>query len=196
MNADQINYITDGQVILLDRDQVVQIEMICERLAGGDKPLSFDDRRSLVQQVLRIIRNADCIEYSLIANVDFTDPSTPALIKPQAPDLTEFLKLHPVSVWDTGRDYANGNHRIAAVELPSHHVMFYDVDRMISGISQMPRASEALSIQDFTMFFYDYGNYNGIYPNDSIKLSFEFLNDLEEHLRKVAFEFSLSRRPK
>jgi hypothetical protein len=74
--------------------------------------------------------------------------------------------------------------------------MFYDVDRMISGISQMPRASEALSIQDFTMFFYDYGNYNGIYPNDSIKLSFEFLNDLEEHLRKVAFEFSLSRRPK
>jgi hypothetical protein len=27
MNADQINYITDGQVILLDRDQVVQIEM-------------------------------------------------------------------------------------------------------------------------------------------------------------------------
>lgn len=105
-----------------------------------------------------------------------------------------YIGTHLVEVWDTGRAYTDGRHRIAAIELPDRHVMFVDVDRYITGISLMPITNQYINLKEFVMYVYDYCHYSGGAWRENQTVPFEFLQRLESHLSKLASEFQSERR--
>lgn len=110
-----------------------------------------------------------------------------------------------IIAFNNGREYTEKGQRIAMAKLFDGRVMFYDVDRMISGITR-PKAwtldarrkfVETVKDYDrhlydigttigFVMWCYDYGLYSGgAYDPDNV-YTWEDLLDLENKLQKVA----------
>lgn len=118
-----------------------------------------------------------------------------------------YLKIidSDIIVFQTQRMYSEHGQRIAAVELTDRRVMFYDVDRGISGITKnkflAPAAKEQYetdvphydrymydirSLRGFVMWQYDYGHIDyGAYDSTK-KYEWEQLIDLENKLQKIA----------
>lgn len=77
--------------------------------------------------------------------------------------LEQHLKNHEIHAWNTGAMYTEKGQRIAAIKLPDDHVYFYDIDRHIDGVSDMPMTRAYMNIKEFVTRVYDYHHYRAGY---------------------------------